>query len=56
MDWTGGGFSAAAGTDILLSRSGRSAGVPAKPSNTTFILLPGTDNRRVRAGREIPGQ
>ncbi|GGS95749.1 hypothetical protein GCM10010254_14600 [Streptomyces chromofuscus] len=45
MDWVGSGFgfSAAAGTGILLSRSGRRPDTPATPSNTASILLAPTD-------------
>ncbi|GGZ39833.1 hypothetical protein GCM10010301_09440 [Streptomyces plicatus] len=45
VDWVGNGFdfTAAAGTGILLSRSGRRPDPPAAPSNTASILLPTTD-------------
>src|SRR5690242_15586257 len=48
VDWVGNGFgfSAAAGTGILLSRGGAPPGTtatPATPSNTASILLPTTD-------------
>src|SRR5690242_8710804 len=56
LEWTdfGFGFSAAAGTGILLSRSGRSAGGPAIPSNTATSLPTPTDIQGVRRGTQTP--
>src|SRR5690606_27820243 len=61
VDWMGRGFGfrAAAGTGILLSRSGRSPGsttTPAIPSNTASSVLPGTDIPRLGMQVKPAGQ
>ena len=48
VDWVGSGLSAAAGTGILLSRSGNRPASPAAPSNTTYSLPAPTDNQRAQ--------